>query len=75
MLEDEIYKIIKKIKGVNHSKKIDYDKDMFRSGYLDSLEMINLVMQLEKKFKFKYDLFEEKYKIISINNLKEFIGD
>ncbi len=75
MLEKKILEIIKKIKNTKNLNKIETDLDMMKSGYLDSLEMINLVMELEKQFDFKYDEFEEKFNIISIKNIRKFISE
>ncbi len=75
MLEKEVLNIIKKIKNVKNLKKVDNKVDMLKTGFLDSLEMIHFIMELEKKYEFKYDNFEEKFEIISIENILDFLSE
>lgn len=58
-IEKEIFKVLKKIdKDIDITKKID----------IDSLTFIRFVMELEKKFKFKFspsEMFDKKFDQIS----------
>ena len=75
MLETDIFNIIKIIKNNKKLKKIEVNVDLLNSGQLDSLEMVNLVVELEDKFNFEYDKFEKQYNVISIKNIIKFLND
>jgi acyl carrier protein len=45
--------ILKMLKKMKHTKKINLDSNLITEGLLDSFDIIVLVSQIEKKFKIK----------------------
>jgi len=76
MKRDEIIKIIKNELEALSGKEIDdLDKDIFfKSQFLDSLNLLNLIVFLEQKFKIKIDpFFIDRESVSSINKIVTFI--
>jgi len=72
MIDD--YKILKKkIKFIEKffHKKINLDENLFESGYLDSLKVIDLIFYIEKKTKKKIPLNKINQK--SFNTFREIL--
>jgi len=69
--DDKILK--KKIKFIEKffHKKINLDENLFESGYLDSLKVIDLIFYIEKKTKKKIPLNKINQK--SFNTLREIL--
>jgi acyl carrier protein len=65
IIENKIKKIIKNYKNINFSSS----EDLYQKGIIDSLDLMNIVSDLEKEFKTKLNLAKEKKFIFSINNL------
>ncbi len=66
-IENIIFKIIRK-KNINKSKKL------ISSGVIDSLKVIEIISDLESKFKLKFSDYDLKLKNIdSINSIKKVI--
>ena len=66
-IENLIFKIIMK-KNINKNKKL------ISSGIIDSLKVIEIISDLEKKFKLKFSDYDLKLKNIdSINSIKKVI--
>ena len=49
-------KIIKIVKNEKKLINVETNLDLLKSGQLDSLEMVNFVVELENKFEFKYKI-------------------
>ena len=45
--------ILKMLKQMKHTEKINLDSNLIKEGLLDSFDIIVLVSQIEKKFKIK----------------------
>ena len=66
-IENIIFKIIRK-KNINKNKKL------ISSGIIDSLKVIEIISDLESKFKLKFSDYDLKLKNIdSINSIKKVI--
>ena len=52
-------------------KKVDYNKNLFDAGILDSIRLIDLIIFIEKTFKVK--IHEKELKINNFNNLEKII--
>ena len=66
-IENIIFKIIRK-KNINKNKKL------ISSGIIDSLKVIEIISDLETKFKLKFSDYDLKLKNIdSINSIKKVI--
>ncbi len=74
MLES-ILKLIAKIKSKDQIDLIKYDDDLLRDSHLDSMEVTELILDLEEMYNFNYEDFENKYKFLSINNLVNFLNE
>ena len=74
MLES-ILKLIAKIKSKDQIDLIKYDDDLLRDSHLDSMEVTELIWDLEEMYNFNYEDFENKYKFLSINNLVNFFNE
>lgn len=61
----KINKIIKKYKNVNFKP----GDDLFQKGFVDSFDILNIIVDLEKEFKIKLDLTKEKKFVFSVKNL------
>lgn len=70
-----ILKSIAKIKSKDQIDLIKYDDDLLKDSHLDSMEITELILDLEDKYSFNYDDFENKYKFLSINNLVNFFNE
>ena len=57
----KINKIIKKYKNVNFKP----GDDLFQKGFVDSFDILNIIVDLEKEFKIKLDLTKEKICFLS----------
>mgnify|MGYP002479293326 CR=1 FL=1 len=57
MMENKLMNILEEICGTDEVKK-DMDIDLFDSGLLDSLGVIELVLEIEKQFNVKIDPVE-----------------
>ena len=64
---NKIVKIIKKYKKINFKNK----DDLFRKGILDSFDILNIIVDIEKEFHIKLDLSKEKKFIFSAENLSK----
>lgn len=60
-----LIKIIKKYNNVNFKN----NDDLFSKGIVDSFDILNIIVDIEKKFKIKIDLTKEKKFIFSANKL------
>ena len=74
MLES-ILKSIAKIKSKDQIDLIKYDDDLLKDSHLDSMEVTELILDLEEMYNFNYEDFENKYKFLSINNLANFFNE
>tara|TARA_Y100001958_G_C21027354_1_gene401646 strand:- start:569 stop:799 length:231 start_codon:yes stop_codon:yes gene_type:complete len=61
----KINKIIKKYKNINFKP----EDDLFEKGFVDSFDILNIIVDLEKEFKTKLDLTKEKKFVFSVKNL------
>lgn len=69
-----IYKMIKKIKPSIKKDLIQNNPDLIESGILDSFEMLELILLLEKKYNFNYDNYVKKYNNFKVKDLESYIS-
>lgn len=69
-----IYKMIKKIKPSIKKDLIQNNPDLIESGILDSFEMLELILLLEKKYNFDYDNYVKKYNNFKVKDLESYIS-
>ena len=70
-----IYKMIKKIKPSIKKDLIQKNNpDLIESGILDSFEMLELILLLEKKYNFNYDNYVKKYNNFKVKDLESYIS-
>lgn len=69
-----IYKMIKKIKPSIKKDLIQNNPDLIESGILDSFEMLELILLLEKKYNFNYDIYVKKHNNFKVKDLESFIS-
>mgnify|MGYP000535395192 CR=1 FL=1 len=62
---NKINKIIKKYKNI----RFKLNDDLFQKGIVDSFDILNIIVDLEKEFQTKLDLTKEKKFIFSVENL------
>ena len=68
-----IYKMIKKIKPSIKKDLIQNNPDLIESGILDSFEMLELILLLEKKYNFNYDIYVKKHNNFKVKDLESYI--
>lgn len=54
-------------------KTIKPADDLVKNGILDSMDLVNLVSLLSKKYKFDFDKYQKKHKKYTISNLDKFL--
>ena len=64
---NKINKIIKKYKNI----RFKLNDDLFQKGIVDSFDILNIIVDLEKEFQTKLDLTKEKKFIFSVENLSQ----
>ena len=69
-----IYKMIKKIKPSIKKDLIQNNPDLIESGILDSFEMLELILLLEKKYNFNYDNYVKKHNNFKVKDLESYIS-
>ena len=69
-----IYKMIKKMKPSIKKDLIQNNPDLIESGILDSFEMLELILLLEKKYNFNYDNYVKKYNNFKVKDLESYIS-
>ena len=69
-----IYKMIKKIKPSIKKDLIQNNTDLIENGILDSFEMLEFILLLEKKYNFNYDQYIKKYNNFKIKDLKSYLN-
>ena len=69
-----IYKMIKKIKPSIKKDLIQNNPDLIESGILDSFEMLELILLLEKKYNFNYDIYVKKHNNFKVKDLESYIS-
>lgn len=69
-----IYKMIKKIKPSIKKDLIESNTDLVENGILDSFEMLELILLLEKKHSFNYDNYVKKHNNFKVKNLEAYIS-
>ncbi len=62
---NRVNKIIKKYKNINFKN----NDDLFKKGIVDSFDILNIIVDLEKEFKINIDLTKEKKFIFSVDKL------
>ena len=74
MMDDKILDVLEKICGVDDARE-DRDINLFESGLLDSLGLIELLIELEEKLDIKIEPTEiERSDIETPNKLIEYIS-
>ena len=68
------YKMIKKIKPSIKKDLIQNNPDLIESGILDSFEMLELILLLEKKYNFNYDIYVKKHNNFKVKDLESYIS-
>ena len=68
-----IYKIIQKIKPSIKKDLIESNTDLVENGILDSFEMLELILLLEKKYNFNYDNYVQKHNSFKVKDLESYI--
>jgi len=63
--ENKVKKIIKKYKNVNFL----INDDLYKKGIIDSLDLMNIVTDIEDKFNIRLNLAKEKKFLFSVRNL------
>ncbi len=66
--------MIKKIKPSIKKDLIQNNPDLIESGILDSFEMLELILLLEKKYNFNYDNYVKKYNNFKVKDLESYIS-
>ena len=66
--------MIKKIKPSIKKDLIQNNPDLIESGILDSFEMLELILLLEKKYNFDYDNYVKKYNNFKVKDLESYIS-
>lgn len=66
--------MIKKIKPSIKKDLIQNNPDLIESGILDSFEMLELILLLEKKYNFNYDIYVKKHNNFKVKDLESFIS-
>ena len=69
-----IYKMIQKIKPSIKKDWIDSNTDLIENGLLDSFEMLELILLLEKKCNFNYDNYVKKHNNFKVKNLETYLN-
>ena len=68
-----IFQNLKKIKPSIKKDWLDNNTDLIENGILDSFEMLEFILLLEKKYNFNYDQYIKKYNNFKINDLKSYL--
>ena len=66
--------MIKKIKPSIKKDLIQNNPDLIESGILDSFEMLELILLLEKKYNFNYDIYVKKHNNFKVKDLESYIS-
>ena len=66
--------MIKKIKPSIKKDLIQNNPDLIESGILDSFEMLELILLLEKKYNFNYDNYVKKHNNFKVKDLESYIS-
>ena len=69
-----IFQNLKKIKPSIKKDWLDNNTDLIENGILDSFEMLEFILLLEKKYNFNYDQYIKKYNNFKINDLKSYLN-
>ena len=69
-----IYKMIQKIKPSIKKDLIQGNTDLIESGILDSFEMLELILLLEKKYNFNYDNYVKKHNKFKVKDLELYMN-
>ncbi len=64
-IENKVIKIIKKYKKVNFL----INDDLYEKGIIDSLDLMNIMSDIENKFKIRLNLAKEKKFLFTVRNL------
>tara|TARA_Y200000002_G_C22073996_1_gene411747 strand:- start:40 stop:252 length:213 start_codon:yes stop_codon:yes gene_type:complete len=66
--------MIQKIKPSIKKDWIDSNTDLIENGLLDSFEMLELILLLEKKCNFNYDNYVKKHNNFKVKNLETYLN-
>ena len=69
-----LYAILKQVKPSLEKKAISSNLDLLESGIFDSFEILELIMMLDKKYKFSYEDFSTKYKDFKISSFEKYLN-
>lgn len=70
-MKNNLDKDLKQITKKYIKVKFNLNDDLYFKGLIDSMDILNIITDIEKKYKIKLDLYKEKKFIFSIQNLSK----
>ena len=72
---NEFKKILSKIRPSINLKELKKTDDLLRGSFLDSLEMVEFINELEERYEFDYEGYEKKFDFINLENIEKFLNE
>tara|TARA_A100001011_G_scaffold176105_1_gene184674 strand:- start:1196 stop:1423 length:228 start_codon:yes stop_codon:yes gene_type:complete len=69
-----IYQTLKKVKPSIKKDWLENNTDLIENGILDSFEMLEFILLLEKKYNFNYEKYVKKHNNFKINDLEAYLN-
>jgi acyl carrier protein len=73
--EEIVSKVAAEIENIASKKLEDYDEEIYKSGFLDSLNVLHVIVFIENTFDLKIDTFELTIDSLgTVNRIADFVA-